>query len=282
MATVLNGLVYGCLLVILSSGLVLIFGLRQVINFAHGSFYAIGAYVGFTVAPYVGFWLAMVTATGVLAIIGWALDRWCFRPLQDRPPLTPLIITFGLYLMIEDIIGIIWGRDTYSLATPAMADFSVWIFGERFPFYRLIIISVGLVTAAGVQAWLRLSRIGLYARAASTNRLATGMQGVNTDFVSGLVVALGCGLAGMAGVIAAPMLSLSPTMGSIVVTDCFVVLVIGGLGSFGGAFVAALALGMIQSFGATYVPQIASLIPYLLMAGVLIWRPTGFAGSRIH
>lgn len=164
--------------------------------------------------------------------------------------------------------------------TPDLLNFSVNLFGESVPAYRIGVIFVGAAVAMGLTLWLRYSRIGLFVRAASTDPVTTSMQGVNTDRLGAAVVGLGAALAGLAGVVAAPFLSLSPQMSSDVLIDSFVVVVIGGLGSLAGAFIAALLLGMMQAIGAVYLPQVSVLLPFLFMIAVLIWKPSGLAGSR--
>ena len=152
--------------------------------------------------------------------------------------------------------------------------------GSEFPIYRLVVIGVAIAVAAGLTIWLRISRIGLYVRASSVDPVTTAMQGVNTDWVSAIVVAVGAALAGLSGTIAAPLMALSPSMGGYILIDSFIVVVVGGLGSFSGSFIAALLIGEIHNFGVVYVPWAASMFPFLLMVGVLIWRPAGLAGAR--
>ncbi len=275
-----NGLVYGSLLIVMCSGLALIYGLRRVVNFAHGALYMLGAYLGYSVALYSNFWVALVAAPAVMAGIGVLLDRYGFRLLQDREPLTVVLVTFGLLLVIEDMVQTIWGKSNLSVQTPELLNFSVEVFGASLPAYRIGVIVVGAAVALGLSLWLKYSKVGLFVRAASTDPTTTAMQGVNTDALSAGVVGLGTALAGLAGVVAAPFLSLSPAMSSDVLIDSFVVVVIGGLGSLAGAFIAALLLGMVQAVGAVYLPDVAVLLPFILMVAVLIWKPAGLAGSR--
>ncbi|MGO3742155.1 branched-chain amino acid ABC transporter permease [Kerstersia sp.] len=277
---IFNGLVYGALLIVMSSGLALIYGLRRVVNFAHGSLYMLGAYLGYSIASQGGFWLALAAVPLIMLCLGALLDRYCFRLLQDRNPLTVVLVTFGLLLILEDLVQTVWGRSNLSLPAPELLSTSVSLFGTPVPAYRIAVLAVGLGVALGLAAWLRFSRIGLYVRAASTDPTTTAMQGVNTDGLSALVVGLGTALAGLAGVVAAPFLSLSPTMNSDVLIDSFVVVVVGGLGSLSGAFIAALALGQIQALGAIYLPGLAAVLPFILMIAVLLWRPAGLAGNR--
>ncbi len=276
-----NGLVYGALLIVMSSGLALIYGLRRVVNFAHGALYMLGAYIAYSVALHSNFWVALAVAPAAMAVVGVLLDRYGLRLLQDREPLSVMLVTFGLLLILEDLVAFIWGKANYSMFTPALLDFTVSVGGDEVPAYRIAVIAVGAAVAIGLTLWLRFSRIGLFVRAASTDPVTTAMQGVNTDAVSAGVVGLGSALAGLAGVVAAPFLSLSPHMSSDVLIDSFVVVVIGGLGSLAGAFVAALLLGMMQALGAVYLPEVSVLLPFLFMIGVLIWKPSGLAGNRI-
>lgn len=275
-----NGLVYGALLIVMSSGLALIYGLRRVVNFAHGALYMLGAYLGYTVALQTNFWVALVAAPAIMAVVGVLLDRYGFRPLQDREPLNVMLVTFGLLLILEDLVVAVWGKGNYSIFTPELLNFSVNLFGHDLPAYRMAVLFTGIAVAVGLTLWLRMSRIGLFVRAASTEPVTTSMQGVNTDVLSAGVVGLGSALAGLAGVVAGPFLSLSPHMSSDVLIDSFVVVVIGGLGSLAGAFIAAILLGMMQALGAVYLPGVSVLLPFLFMIAVLIWKPSGLMGSR--
>ncbi|MGC9960024.1 branched-chain amino acid ABC transporter permease [Roseiarcus sp.] len=277
---IFNGLVYGALLVVMCSGLALIYGLRRVINFAHGSLYMLGAYVGYSVAIRSNFWLALAAAPAVMALVGVLLDRFGFRLLQDRDPLSVVLVTFGLLLVIEDFVQTVWGNDSLAMPAPAILNVSIDFFGTLLPAYRLAVIGIGAAVALGLTLWLRYSRAGLFVRAASTDPTTTAMQGVNTDALSAAVVGIGTALAGLAGVVAAPFLSLAPSMSADVLIDSFVVVVIGGLGSLAGAFVAAIALGLVQAIGAVYLPELSEILPFLLMVAVLLWKPTGLAGSR--
>ena len=275
-----NGLVYGALLIVMCSGLALIYGLRRVVNFAHGSLYMLGAYLGYSLASHSNFWVALLVAPAIMAVLGVLLDRYGFRLLQDRDPLSVVLVTFGLLLVIEDLVQTVWGKSNLSLPAPAALNMSIDILGTPVPAYRLAVIAVGATVALGLSLWLRHSKAGLFVRAASTDPTTTAMQGVNTDLLSAGVVGLGTALAGLAGVVAAPFLSLSPSMSSDVIIDSFVVVVVGGLGSLAGAFVAALVLGMVQSLGAVYLPDESAVLPFVIMVAILIWKPAGFAGSR--
>lgn len=271
----LNGLVYGSLLYVLSVGLVLIFGLRRVTNFAHGGLFMVGAYIGYAVSTVGGFWLGLLVAMLGLSLMGIILDRLVFQPLQDQDPLNTILVTFGLLLVLEDAVRTIFGKDFLLMQPPALLTGVVSIFGAPFPAYRLFVIGVAVVVAAALATWLLRSRVGLFVRAASVDPVTTGMQGVDTERLSMLVVAIGTGLAGLAGVVSAPLLALSPSMGGYILIDCFIVVVTGGLTSFTGAFIAALLIGQAHNLGVAYFPAVASVIPLLVMATVLVARPEG-------
>lgn len=277
-----NGLTYGSLLLITASGLALIYGLRRVVNFAHGALYMLGAYIGYSIALYTNFWIAFFVSPLIMAAVGVCLDKMIFRPLQDREPLSVLLVTFGLLLIIGDIVHVGWGRGYLSVATPELLDDTIPIFGMPTPVYRIAIVLLGALVVLGLVCLFRFTRIGLFARAASTDPVATAMQGVNTDQVSAIIVGLGTALAALAGVASAPLYPLTPTMGGEILVSSFVVVVIGGLGSLWGAFVAAIVLGLVNSFGILYLPNISVVLPFLLMVIILIWKPTGLAGSRVE
>jgi branched-chain amino acid transport system permease protein len=228
-----------------------------------------------------GFWAAILAAAIVLALVGALLDIAILQPLQREDPIVTVLVTFGLLLILEDFAQFVWGKDFLKMPVPSIFSGSVSIFGESFPVYRLVVIAVAALVALGLSVWLRVSKIGLYVRASSADPLTTAMQGVNTDRVSVVVVALGAALAGISGTISAPLLALSPSMGSYILIESFIVVVVGGLGSFAGAFIAAIVIGQVHNLGLVYVPWAATMIPFLLMVAVLIWRPTGIAGSHV-
>ena len=220
----------------------------------------------------------MVTAV-VLAAAGVLLDRFVFRPLSHHEPIVTLLVTFGILFVLEDLVRTIWGKNFIIVTAPEALSGTVTILGSQFPVYRLFVIAVAVAVALALALWLRSSRIGLYVRASSVDPVTTAMQGVDTDRLSALVVAIGTGLAGLSGAIAGPLLALSPSMGAYIIIDCFVVVVTGGLTSFTGAFVAALVIGQFHNLGLVYVPELASMVPLLIMALVLAMRPQGIVGG---
>jgi len=276
----LNGVVYGGLLYLLAVGLVLIFGLRQVVNFAHGALFMIGAYIGYSVAAAGYWWGGLVVAVVAMAIAGCLLDATLFRALRKQDHMVTVLVTFGLLLILETLVTVVWGKAYLRYPMPNLLAGTIEIAGSPFPVYRLFVILVAVAVALSLASWLRFSRIGLYVRAASSDARVTAIQGINTDRLSLIVVGLGTALAGLSGVVAGPLLSLSPTMGNYILIDSFIVVVIGGMGSFGGAFVAALLIGQIHNLGAIYLPWAGTMLPLLLMVGVLIWRPAGLSGAR--
>lgn len=279
MIQIVNGLVYGSFLYVLAVGLVLIFGLRRVTNFAHGGFFMVGAYVSYAAAVHLGFWAGMFVSVAALALFGVLLDRFVFRPLSKEEPIVTLLVTFGLLFVLEDLVRTVWGKDFISVAAPDALAGSVMLFGSQFPVYRLFVIGVAVIVALGLALWLRATKVGLYVRASSVDPVTTGMQGVDTDRLSAFVVAIGTGLAGLSGTIAGPLMALSPSMGGYIIIDCFIVVVTGGLTSFTGAFVAALVIGQFHNLGLVYLPEVASVIPLLIMVLVLGLRPQGLAGT---
>jgi branched-chain amino acid transport system permease protein len=275
---ILNGIAYGGLLYLMAVGLVFIFGLREIGNFAHGALFMLGAFVAYTFLG--SFWIGLGAAIVGLSLFGALLDIAVFRPLRGYDHIATILVTFGLLLVLESLATVVWGKDLRSIPVPPALDGAVSLAGSPFPLYRLFVIVLSLAVACGLSLWLRYTRMGLQVRAASIDPVTTAMQGANTDRLSVIVVGLGTGLAGLAGVVAAPLMTVSPSMGAGIVIESFVVVVLGGLGSFTGAFVAAMVIGQLHIFGLIYLPWAASMLPFLLMVIVLIWRPTGIAGLR--
>lgn len=276
----LNGVALGSLLMVLSSGLAMIFGLRGVANFAHGALYMAGAYVGFSVAENVNFWTALIVAPIALAVLGASLELIFFRRLQHRNHIEVGLVTFGLAMMLERFIVMVWGEATHSVPQPSLLDGSTSFLGIHYPTYRLFVIVVALVLAAALILWLNRSRTGLHIRAASHDVETSGILGINVDRVSLLVVCLGAALAGFAGILAAPYVSVHPAMGVAILIQVLIVVVIGGAGSIGGSMAAGMGLGIIQTMGALWAPSLSVLVPYAALVIVLLWRPQGLFGRK--
>lgn len=280
-AQVLNGLALGSLLMVLSSGLAMIYGLRGVANFAHGALYMSGAYIAYSVTQQVGFAAAIIVVPIALAVIGVVLELVFFRPLQHRSHIELGLITFGLALIVERLVILIWGEKTLRVTPPEFLQGTSSLFGVDYPTYRLAIILIALLLAAALIAWLRLSTVGLHIRAASQDIETAAIMGINVDKVSLIVVSLGSALAGLAGTLAAPYIALDPGMGNAYLITVLIVVVVGGIGSIAGAMVAGMGLGLIQTLSTVWSPSFAVLVPYIALTVVLLWRPTGLAGKRI-
>ena len=273
----LNGLQYGLLLFLVASGLTLIFGIMGIINLAHGSFYMIGAYMAFTLSSLTGS-LAMAIVVGIIlsVVLGIVLEWALFSRLYGRDHLEQVLLTYGLILIFEELRSIIVGNDVHGVAVPALLDRSIPLGPTlTYPVYRLFMSAVCLAIAGGLYVLIRRTRVGMMIRAGATNREMVETLGVNIGLVYRVVFALGVALAAFAGMLAAPVSSVYPGMGTQVLIICFVVVVIGGIGSVWGALAAALLIGLVDTFGKVFVPDYAGVAIYVLMAAILLWRPEG-------
>ena len=274
----LNALQYGLLLFLVASGLTLIFGIMGVINLAHGSFYMIGAYLAFSLAPLFGGNFAATLLAGlVLAVIFGYLLEWLFVSyLYERDHLQQVLMTYGLILVFEELRSILVDNDVHGVPVPAWLSGSVQL-GDlmQYPIYRLAISAVCLAVAGALYFVIARTRLGMMVRAGSSNREMVQALGINIKFLYRVVFAAGVALAVFAGMIAAPVSSVYPGMGAQVLIVCFVVVVIGGIGSVRGAFLASLLVGIVDTFGKVLFPQAAGIAVYLLMAAILLWKPEG-------
>lgn len=273
----LNGLQYGLLLFLVASGLTLIFGIMGVINLAHGSFYMIGAYLAFSLTSAFGnLFLALIAGIFLSVLLGLLLERLLIRHFYHRDHLYQVLLTYGLILIFEQLRSLLWGDDVQGVKVPELFNHSIPLTDTlSYPVYRLVISAVCIVVALGLHGLIRHTRLGMMIRAGAHNREMTEAMGINIRLLFALVFALGVALAALAGMLAAPVSSVYPNMGSQVLIICFVVVVIGGIGSVKGALVAALLIGLADTFGQVYLPQISGMVVYLLMALVLIFRPEG-------
>jgi branched-chain amino acid transport system permease protein len=274
----LNALQYGLLLFLVASGLTLIFGIMGVINLAHGSFYMIGAYLAYSLAPvFGGNFVATLLAGLVLAVVFGYVLEWLFVSyLYERDHLQQVLMTYGLILVFEELRSILVDNDVHGVPVPAWLNGSVQL-GDlmQYPVYRLAISAVCLAVAAVLYFVIARTRLGMMVRAGSSNREMVQALGINIKFLYRVVFAAGVALAVLAGMIAAPVSSVYPGMGAQVLIICFVVVVIGGIGSVRGAFLAALLVGIVDTFGKVLFPQAAGIAVYLLMAAILLWKPEG-------
>jgi branched-chain amino acid transport system permease protein len=277
LAQILNGLQYGLLLFLISSGLTLIFGVLGVINLAHGSLFMIGAYLAYVVAGTTGvFWLALPAAVIGGVVFGALLERGLFRRFRQREHLDQVLLTFALILLFEEARAALIDNDFHAVAVPAVLDFSVPVVGGfAYSAYRLAVLAICLGVAACMIAFVERTRIGAAIRAAAENPEMVDLLGIDARLIHTFVFATGTALAMLAGALAAPLQSVYPGMGDGFLITSFIVVVIGGLGSIAGAFWAALLVGLIDTLGKVYVPQVAGIAVCGLMAVVLLWRPTG-------
>jgi branched-chain amino acid transport system permease protein len=277
----LNGVQYGLLLFLLASGLTLIFGIMGVMNLAHGSFYMIGAYLAYWLIKITGsLWLTIPLGLAIALIIGLALEQTFFSRLYKRDHLYQVLLTFGLILILEELRSVLFGDDVHGVAVPALLDFSIPLTDTlSYPVYRLFLTGVCLVVAAAMVLVIRRTRLGMMIRAGSSNREMAASLGVNIPLLFALVFAFGTALAAFAGMIAAPISSVFPGMGNQILIICFVVVVIGGIGSIYGAMIASLAIGLADTVGKVLAPELSSIAIYLLMAVILLWRPQGLTNK---
>ena len=281
----LNALQYGLLLFLVASGLTLIFGIMGVINLAHGSFYMIGAYMAFALAAPVAEWFGggffSVLAVGlVLAVLlGYALEWAFFSFLYEREHLQQVLMTYGLILVFEELRSLLVGDDVHGVQAPALLSGSIALGSiMTYPVYRLFISGVCLALALGMYLVFTRTRLGMMIRAGSTGvaqREMVQSLGINIQFLYRVVFAAGVAIAVLAGMVAAPVSSVYPGMGNSVLIVCFVVVVIGGIGSIKGALAAALLIGVVDTFGKVLLPQAAGVLVYVMMALILLWRPNG-------
>ena len=273
----LNGVQYGLLLFLVASGLTLIFGIMGIINLAHGSFYMIGAYMAFSLASLTGSLLVAIVVGSVLSVVlGIVLEWTLFSRLYERDHLEQVLLSYGLILVFEEMRSMIVGNDVHGVAVPALLSASIPLTATlSYPVYRLFMSAVCLVLAGALYLLIHRSRLGMMIRAGASNREMAASLGVNIRLVYRLVFALGVALAAFAGMIAAPVSSVYPGMGTQVLIICFVVVVVGGIGSVWGALGAALLIGLADTFGKVLFPQAAGVTVYVLMAAILLWRPDG-------
>jgi branched-chain amino acid transport system permease protein len=290
----LNGIQFGVLLFLLAAGLTLVFGIMDLINLAHGAFYMMGAY--FAATLYKGtasFWIAAVLALPLTFVLGLAVEMLTLRTMYTRNHLDQVLLTFGLILSFDEGVRLLWGPQSQPLLKPALLEGQIQLMaGTPYPIYRLVIIGLGLVVTLLLWLLVRRTRLGMQIRAGASNRQMVGALGVNIKVLFTLVFALGATLAGLAGLVAGPLISIEPGMGDTILILSFVVIVIGGIGSIRGAFLGALLVGLVDTLGRSFLtqvlgaflapatasgvgPALASMLIYIFMAAVLFFRPQG-------
>ena len=273
----LNAAQYGLLLFLVASGLTLIFGIMGIINLAHGSFYMVGAYMAFTLASLTGSLLyAVVLGVALSVLLGVVLEWLFFSRLYHRDHLQQVLLTYGLILVFEEVRSLAVGNDVHGVKVPDVLAASIPLTDTlSYPVYRLFMSAVCLVLAGGLWLLIQRTRLGMMIRAGASNREMVQALGLDIKLVYRLVFALGVALAAFAGMLAAPVSSVYPGMGTQVLIICFVVVVIGGIGSITGALVASLLVGFVDTFGKVFFAELSGMGVYVLMAVILLWRPEG-------
>ena len=288
----LNGVQYGLLLFLVASGLTLVFGIMGVINIAHGSFYMVGAYLAWSLSERFGnLWGAIAVGVVLSVLLGMFLEWLLIKRLYARDHLYQVLLTYGLILVFEELRSVIWGDDVHGVQVPPVLEGSIPLTDTlSYPIVRLWISGVCIVLAVGMYLLIQRTRIGMMIRAGASNREMVQSLGFNIQLVYRVVFALGIALSAFAGMISAPVSSVFPGMGNQVLIICFVVVVIGGIGSVKGAMVAAILIGIVDTFGKVVhfqiagvklLPELAGMTVYVLMAVVLLWRPEGIFGKRL-
>jgi branched-chain amino acid transport system permease protein len=278
----LNGVQYGLVLFLVASGLTLIFGILGVINLAHGAFYMLGAYLAYWLTAATGsFWLALAGGIAIAFCLGLALEQLLVKRLYGRDHLTQVLMSYGLILVIDEARQILFGKDVHSVAAPALLAGGIRLTDlQTYPVYRLAVCIFCLLVAVGVFVLIHRTRIGMIVRAGAENREMTRALGIPFDTVNRYVFAAGIALAALAGLVVAPISTVFPGMGDGMLILSFVVVVLGGIGSVAGAAIGALLVGLTDTFGKVFFPSLSSMLIYVVMALVLIWRPTGILGRR--
>tara|TARA_A100000164_G_C21819463_1_gene729606 strand:- start:26 stop:892 length:867 start_codon:yes stop_codon:yes gene_type:complete len=276
----LNGIQYGLLLFLIASGLTLVFGIMGIINLAHGSFYMIGAYLAFSFTQWTGSLpVAILLGIPVTLLLGLLIEKCFIVHLYKRDHLQQVLLTFGLILIFNEMQLIIWGGDPNGVPVPPALSGSIPISDTlNYPVYRIFLSLVCLVIAGLLALVIQKTRMGMRIRAGFSNREMVESLGVNVRLLYAIVFSVGVTLAGVAGMLAAPVETVYPGMGEQILIVSFVVVVIGGIGSVKGAFLGALAIGLVDVYGQVYLPETASVAVYALMAAVLLWRPSGLFG----
>lgn len=300
----LNGVLYGMLLFMLASGLTLIFSMMGVLNFAHASLYMLGAYFGFEISRRIGFWPAFVIAPILVGIVGALIERFGLRRVHRYGHVAELLFTFGLAFVIEEVVQMVWGKLPVDYRVPAQLDFVAFtLLGTTYPAYKMFMLAVAIAMFVALLLVLTRTRVGLIIQASLTHPDTVAMLGHDVPTIFMTVFGAGSALAGLAGVIAGPAYVTQPTMAALLGPILFVVIVVGGLGSLGGAFVASLLIGLVQTYavainasaadlfgpaaaaamgdlGSVTVAQVAPIIPYILLVLILVARPRGLFGTR--
>ncbi|RLC19937.1 MAG: branched-chain amino acid ABC transporter permease [Deltaproteobacteria bacterium] len=280
LAQLFNGIVLGLLFGVMALGFMMILSVMEVINFGHGALFALGAYFALTLQKFVGYWPALILAPVFVGLLGLVIERFAIRRIYGKDPLFGLLLTLGLAMIFEEIIRIIWGKAGYSLSAPAFAAGPINLGNLWYSKYLLFLAFLSLILLFLVWIFLEKTPYGAIIKAGVSDSEMVLALGKNLDRLRTLVFGLGAALAGIAGVIAGPMWSLKPTMGTEILMPSFVVVVIGGIGSFWGAIIGGLIVGLSKSLSILVYPRMSELAMYFIMAIVLVLRPRGIMGEK--
>ena len=277
----INGLVLGSGYALIAIGWTVLLGAARLVNFAHGQLYMLGAFVGYSLTRWSGnYWIALAGAPLLVGLLGTAFELSILRRLYRRDAHAFLMVTFGLALVVGEAVRLTWGPDALQVPAPPMLSGVVFLLDEPFPVYRLFLVATGIVVAVAIWQFLERARLGLLIRATSQNADMASALGVDIKLIRSCVFGIGCGLAALGGVLAAPLVTASNGMAGTVIIDAFVIVIIGGMGSFLGSLIGALLIGFVQVFGNYYAPDLALAFMYLVMLAVLVVRPGGLLGKE--
>ncbi len=278
----LHGLVYAGLLFLVSAGLTLIFGMMNVLNFAHAAMYMLGAYFSYSVMLHFSgqLWLSILICPLILLVIGALIERFLLRPVHKLGHVHELLMTFGLAYIVTELVQWYWGNYPLAVNVSGFLNSTVRIIGITYPVYRIFIFFCAVFVGVAMALILYKTRLGIIIRATVNDSEMVSSLGINVPLVFTGVFAVGTALSGFAGVIAGPLLSVFPGMANEILIDAFVVIVVGGFGSLGGAVLASLIIGQLQSFGVLLIPQLSMVLVYLLMVSILIVKPSGLFGEE--
>lgn len=281
LVNVLNGLSWGMLLFLISAGLTTVFGVLGVLNFAHGSLFMLGAYGTMTVMRFFpSFWAGVLFAPMMIALLGMGMEVSLLRRVYSRDVSFQLLLTFAVLLVLDDAVRIVWGPAYHVVDPPGLLAGSVGLFAHSYPVYRLFLILLGPILGLGLWVFFTWTRWGKMIRAAAQDRHMAEGVGIRVPLLFTLVFGLGAWLSALGGALAAPHQSVGPAMGERIIIESFIVVVVGGLGSFPGAFVGAILLGLLDAFGTLFAGRLQMALPYVLLASVLLVRPRGLLGRE--
>ncbi|MFO7576997.1 MAG: branched-chain amino acid ABC transporter permease [Pelovirga sp.] len=272
----LNGLSWGMLLFLIAVGLTTVFGVMGVLNFAHGSLFMLGAYLCMqSMQLFDSFWFGLAVGPPCVVVLGVLVEKYLLKRIYDRDIPYQLLLTFAILLILDDSVRMIWGSGYYVVEPPLLLSGVVTLFGQDYPVYRLFLIGAGPVVGIALWSFFHFTRWGKTVRAASFDNIMAEGVGINVPLIYTGVFALGTWLAALGGALAAPLQSLNPSMGEKIIIQSFIVVVVGGMGSFPGAFAGALLLGMLESFGTVFAGRMQMALPFVLLALILLFKPNG-------